>query len=135
MPTFHFYVNGERQDDKMIRGAKLDAIKEVLSSLPQSQHSFSGTGYSLGGATQDASDSSDNTEKPKRRRNPWADPNFAAKKMGVDPNKKLDKSKPKSKPKEKKKVISASSQYAQSIQMDGGGAKKQTTAPSAVSKP
>jgi len=91
MPTFVFYVNGKAQDNLRLRGANERKLREAISQLPK-KSAFNGEGYSLGGSSKASSTpddlqneiAADSAPKPpKRRRNPWADPDFAKNKMGV----------------------------------------------------
>jgi len=84
MPTFMFWVNGQKQNDKTFSGADINKLQAVLGQLPKPQQAFGGTGYSLStGAPSNVHIMTDEPKKPQRRRNPWADPDYANKKLGI----------------------------------------------------
>lgn len=93
MPTFHFFMNGQRQDSLMVRGANEPKIRESLSQIKPKKIAFAGEGHRLGGDTPPVGDAPpqagdddqtpDPNAKPKPRVNPWADPDFGKKKMEI----------------------------------------------------
>lgn len=84
-PTFHFFVNGEKRQDLMIRGADQAKLTRTIESLEQQFGTFSGQGYSLRATDSNSSNQSTGNASgiQQKRSNPWADPDFANKMMGT----------------------------------------------------